>query len=136
MAATYNKFDSFVEALAEEKHNFSSDTFVLALTDTGYAPAAANTCLANLTQIAYTNLSDRTLVCSGHGQTGGLLTVVFTDKVLTASGTVASFRYVTVYNDTAPAKELVCWFDYGSPVTLQTSETFTVDFGASLFTLQ
>jgi len=29
--ALYNKFDSFVEAICEEKHDFSSDTITVAL---------------------------------------------------------------------------------------------------------
>lgn len=133
--AAYNKFNSFVEAICEKVHNLGSDVLTVALTAAANAPVAGNTVLANLTQISYTNLSARTLTVSSSSQTGGSYTLVIADKVLTASGAVATFRYVAIYNDTATNDELICWFDYGSDVTLANGETFTIDFGAQLFTL-
>lgn len=134
--ATYNKFNSFVEALAEKVHNLGADTLTVALCAAANAPVATNTVLANLTQIAYTNLSARTLTVSASSQTSGTYSLVITDKVLTASGgAVATFRYVVIYNDTALNDELICWYDHGSDVTLADGETYTIDFGASLFTL-
>lgn len=133
--AAYNKFNSFVEAIAEKIHNLGSDALVLALTAAANAPVASNTQLSNLTQISYTNLSSRSLTTSSSSQSSGTYSLVLADKVLTASGAVATFRYVVVYNDTATNDELICWFDYGSDVTLANAETFTVDFGSSLFTL-
>ena len=57
--ATFNKFHSFVEALSEKVHNLGADTLTVALTNT--LPVNTNTVLANITQIAYTNLSTRVL---------------------------------------------------------------------------
>jgi hypothetical protein len=134
--AVYNKFNSFVEALAEKVHNIGSDTITVALCAAANAPVAGNTVLANLTQISYTNLSARVVTISASSQSGGTYSAVATDKVLTASGgAVATFRYVALYNDTATNDELICWYDYGSDVTLADGETFTIDFGATLFTL-
>ena len=39
--ATFNKFNSFVEAMAEKAHNLGSDTLKLALSNT--APSASDT---------------------------------------------------------------------------------------------
>lgn len=133
--ATYNKFNSFAEAIAEKVHNLGSDTLTVALTNNANAPVAGNTQLSNLTQISYTNLSARTITVSSSSQTGGTYSLVTADKVLTASGAVATFRYVVIYNDTATNDELICWFDHGSDVTLANGETYTIDFGSSLFTL-
>jgi hypothetical protein len=135
--ATYNKFNSFVEAVAEKVHNLGSDTLEVALTAAANAPVASNSILGNLTQISYTNLSARTLTVSSSSQTSGSYTLVIADKVLTASGAVATFRYVVIFNqtDTTGPDGLICWFDYGSDVTLANGETFTIDFGAQLFTL-
>jgi hypothetical protein len=60
-----------------------------------------------------------------------------TDLTLTATGSVGPFRYVVIYDDTptSPADPLVCWYDYGSSITLANGETFVIDFGANLFTL-
>lgn len=124
----FNKFNSFSEALAEKVHNLGSDTLTLALCATGNAPVATNTVLANLTQIAYTNLSSRTLSQSSSSQTSGTYTLKITDKVLTASGTVANFRYIVIYNDTATNDELIGWYDFGREVSMSNTDTFTIDF--------
>jgi hypothetical protein len=127
--ATFNKFNSFVEALAEGTHNLGSDTLTIALTNT--APAAGNTVLANITEIAYTNVSSRVLTSVTSAQTGGTYTLDAADLVLTASGTVPTFRYVVLYNDTAASDELIGYYDYGSAVDLLNGETFTITFDAS-----
>jgi hypothetical protein len=54
--------------------------------------------------------------------------------VFTASGgTIGPFRYAVLYDDTptSPADPLVSWWDYGSSITLNAGETFTVDFDAT-----
>lgn len=127
--ATFNKFNSFVEALAEKTHNLGADTLTVALTNS--APAAGNTVLANITEISYTNLSSRVLTSVTSSQTGGTYTLDAADLVLTASGTVPTFRYVVLYNDTATSDELIGYYDYGSAVDLLNGETFTITFDAS-----
>lgn len=127
--ATFNKFNSFGEALAEKVHNLGSDTLTIALCAAANAPVAGNTVLANLTQISYTNLSARTLTVSSSSQTSGTYKLVIADKTLTAGGgSVATFRYVVVYNDTATNDELIGWIDVGSDVTLADTNTFTINF--------
>ena len=127
--ATFNKFNSFVEALAEKTHNLGADTLTVALTNS--AAAAGNTVLANITEISYTNLSSRVLTSVTSSQTGGTYTLDAADLVLTASGTVPTFRYVVLYNDTATSDELIGYYDYGSAVDLLNGETFTITFDAS-----
>ena len=127
--ATFNKFNSFVEALAEGAHNLGSDTLTIALTNT--APAATNTVLTNVTEISYTNVSSRVLTSVTSSQTSGTYTLDAADLVLTASGTVPTFRYVVLYNDTATNDELIGYYDYGSAVDLLNGETFTITFDAS-----
>lgn len=138
--ATFNKFQQFVEDLAKGVHNFTSDstcTVTVALTASANAPVATNSVLANLTQISYTNLSSRVITGVTAEQTSGTVSFTANDLVLTASGTVATFRYVVLYNDdpTSPADPLIGWYDYGSDVTLQTGETFTIDFTTGFATL-
>jgi len=133
--ATFTKFNSFVEALAEKVHNLGSDTLKVALTNS--APSASNTVLANITEISYTNLSTRTITVSASSQTSGTYKLVCTDLVLTSSGgTTGPFRYVVIYNDTATNDELICYYDYGSAVTLQDGDTFTIDFDGTNGLLQ
>ena len=127
--AAFQKFNSFVEALAEKTHNLGADTLTVALTNT--APGASNTVLANITEISYTNLSSRVLTSVTSSQTSGTYTLDAADLVLTASGTVPTFRYVVLYNDTATSDELIGYYDYGSAVDLLNGETFTITFDAS-----
>ena len=136
--ATFNKFDSFVEAVAEKKHDLGSDTLKFMLTNV--APIASNTVKANLTEIAAGNgytAGGIAVVVSGSSQTSGTYTLAtVTDTVWTASGgAIASFRYVVLYNDTATNDELISWYDNGSSIAPTDPETFTVLAGASILTL-
>ena len=134
--ATYTKFQCFVEDLAEKKHNLASDTLKVAFSDASNVPSAsADVKLADITTIATTNLDSVTLTVSSSSQTSGTYKLVVADKLLTASGAVPAFRYVIIYNDTAANKELICFFDYGSEVTLASGDTFKLDFGTELFSL-
>ena len=137
---TYNKIQQFAENLCKAVHNFTSDatcTLTVALTTNANAPVATNEILANLTTIAYTNLSARVITGVTAEHTTGTVHLTVTDLVLTASGAVATFRHVAIYDDdpTSPADPLICWFDYGADVTLANGETFTLDFQTDLFTL-
>lgn len=138
--ATFNKFQQFVEDLAKGVHNFTSDstcTVTVALCAAANAPVATNSVLANLTQISYTNLSSRVVTGITAEHTTGTVSFTADDLVLTASGAVATFRYVVLYNDdpTSPADPLIGWYDYGSDVTLANGETFTIDFTTGFATL-
>jgi hypothetical protein len=131
--ASFNKFHCTVENLAEGVHDFSADALTLALSTTANVPVNTNTILANITEIAYTNLSARVVTVSASSQTTGTYKLVCTDLVLTASGAVATFEHVTLYNDTptSPVDPLISWWSYGSAVTLANGETFTNDYDAT-----
>jgi hypothetical protein len=127
--AAFNKFNALTEHLAEGVHNLQSGALTIALTNT--APTAGNTVLADITQIAYTNLSSRVITVASSAQTGGVYKLVLDDLVLTTTGgATGPFRYVVVYNDTptSPADPLIGWYDYGSSITLADGESITIDF--------
>jgi hypothetical protein len=121
--------------LADGKFNFSSDQLQVALCNAANPPLATDGVLADETQIAYTNLSTQEVTTVSSTQTGGTYSCVVGDLTLTASGNVAAFQYVIVFDQTAANDELICYYDYGSEVTLINGETFKIDFGTSLFTL-
>jgi hypothetical protein len=131
--AAFNKFNSFVEAVAEKVHNLGADTLKVLLTNS--APAAANTVKANLTEISAGNgytAGGTAATISASVQASGTYKLTLADVVFTASGgTIGPFRYAVLYNDTATNDELIGWWDYGSSITLASGETFTVDFDAS-----
>lgn len=125
--ATFTKIYSFVEKLAEKSFNLQSDTLTVALTNTAHTTSWTQ--LSDLTQVSYTNLSSRALTVSSSAQTTGTYKLVLADLVLTSSGgTTGPFRYVYIYDDTATNDELIAYYDYGSSITLQDGDTFTIDF--------
>lgn len=139
--ANYVKFDQFVEDLAKKVHNLNSDTLKVMLTNT--APSAANTVLANITEITpgngYSAGGSAATFVSG-AQSSGTYKLVLNDVTFTASGgSIGPFRYAVLYNDTptSPADPLIAWWDYGTSLTLTNGNSFTVnlDQSSGVFTL-
>ena len=136
--ASFTKVNDFVVNLANVM-DLDGDTLKVALSNTDPtsgtdATADGNGVLANTTEIAYTNLSARTLQSVTSTQTSGTYKLSANDLVLTASGgAVAAFRYVIIYDDTptSPADPLIGYYDYGSSLTLNDGDTFTIDIGTN-----
>ena len=143
MTSAFNKFQDFSDQLARGNQSFGSHVFKVALTNTAPvstqlvfdsavnapAPAAASGYAAGVTTISIS-------------VSAGTTTVLGTQVVFTATGgQIGPFRYAILYNDTvtSPAKPPVGWFDYGASITLNDTETLTVQFGGatpgSIFTL-
>jgi hypothetical protein len=143
--SSWNKFNSFVEDVAEGVHNLQTGALTVALCAAANAPIATNTVLANLTQISYTNVvttpsASRVIGLTSSAQTTGTYKLVLPDMTITATGgAIAAFRYVVIYNDTptSPADPLIAWLDYGADVTLATGESLLIDFDGTngVFTL-
>lgn len=133
--ATYNKFNAFVADIANKVHNLGSDQLTVALTNS--APVATNAVLADITQISYTNLSSRNITTSSSTQTSGTYNLKLSNLTLTASGAVATFRYVVIYNSTTASGNLIGWYDYGSSITMGNGDSFAITFDGTngLFSL-
>lgn len=133
------KFDQFVEDLANKVHDLGADSLKVALTNAANPPLAANTVLADLTQISYAFLASQALTTISAAQVGGVLRLIVDDKTLTAAGgAVGPFRYVVIYNDTPAGDPLICYWDIGFEVTLADTEELILDFHdtAGVFSLQ
>ena len=120
-------------------HNFTSDatcTVTVALSNTAGDIAQTKATLSEITQVSYANLSSRVVTGITAEHTTGTVHLTGTDLVLTASGAVATFQYVILYNDdpTSPADPLICCYDHGSAVTLANGETYTIDFATDVAT--
>jgi hypothetical protein len=130
--AAFNKFNQFVEDLAEKVHNLGADTIKVLLSNT--APVAGNSVKADLTEISagngYTAGGTQATIASS-AQSSGTYKLVLSDVTFTAAGgAIGPFRYAVLYNDTptAPADPLIGWYDYGSSITLTDGNSFLVDF--------
>jgi hypothetical protein len=131
----FNKFNSFVEHLAEKVHNLGADTLKVYLTNT--APNASTMAIkADLSETLTTTggytVGGATAAITSSAQTSGTYKLVLGDPptwTATGAGFSGPFRYAVLYNDTptSPADPLIGWWDNVTPVTL-TSGSFTVDF--------
>ena len=123
--ATYNKFNCLVADLANKVHNMGADTITVALTNS--APVATNTVIANISQVSYSNCSSRNFTLTSSTQTSGTYSLILADLTLNATGAVGPFQYIVIYNSTASGGPLICWYDYGSAVTLANGDVFKID---------
>lgn len=131
--ATYNKFNAFTDYLvgnvSGQVLKFGADTFKVMLTNT--APVATNSKYGDISATELANGSGyttggtaSTVSCAN---SSGTETVTAADVTFTASGSLGPFRYAVFYDTTPTDKPLICWFDYGSSITLASGESFTVE---------
>lgn len=140
--ATGTKFNEFTKDAANGVHKnaLNADTDTLKIYLSNVTPnVATHKVKADLAEITiengYTGPIDATNAAT---QTGSQITVTGVDIVVTASGgTVGPLQHSILYNDTptSPLDPLICfWTRAAGAVTLQIGESFTTDFGASMFT--
>lgn len=139
--SAFTFFDSFVTAVAAGTHAgaLNADTDTLKVYLTNAAPSASLDSLkADLAEISAGNgyTAGGEDAQNAASASGGTITVVGTDITWTASGgTIGPFRYAVLGNSTATNTPLIGWWDYASSITLSDGETFTANFGASLFSI-
>ncbi len=137
--AAYNKIQNFVERFCKGEHNFDAAGHVVKVYLSNTTPdAAADDIKTDLAEFAggtgYT--AGGTDVQNAVSEAAGTASVTAVDVVWTAGAADWNpFRYVVLYNDTHASDALIAWWDYGSALTLGNGETFTVDYGSSIFTL-
>ena len=140
-SSTFTFYQDFKEQLGKGVHDLSTADLKIALTNT--APnVATHTVLADITQIStsggYTGGAGGGVALAGESYTesAGTGTFIATDLVITASGgSIGPFRYAVLYNNTAASDNLIGYVDYGSSITLADTESLTLDFTTSIFTI-
>lgn len=138
--ATFNKFDSFPQALSTKRINLETDTLKVMLTNTEVS-GSMDSVFADLTEITaqngYSAGGGTVASNAGSHDSAGLYSLSGNNVVFTASGgSFGPFRYAVLYSDTATNKDLIGFWDYGSSIIVNDGETFTVDFGATILTIQ
>ncbi len=142
-ASTFTFYQDFKEQLGKGVHDLSTGDIKVALTNT--APnVATHTVLADITQLStgggYTGGAGGGVALAGKSwtETGGTGTFIATDLVITASGgSIGPFQYAVFYNNTptSPVDPLIGYLNYGSALTLADTESLTLDFTTSIFTV-
>lgn len=130
--AAFNKFNAFAAAMPNGGVNLGTDSMKFLLTNT--APVATNSIYSDIsgTELAngvgYTTGGvTATLVSST--QSGGIYKYIasLANPTWTASSSMGPFRYAVCYDSTpASNKWLVGWWDYGSNLTLTSSQQFVI----------
>jgi hypothetical protein len=130
-------FDCFFEDSMEKVHDLGSDALTIALSNTAPTVATDHE-LTDITQIAAGNgytTGGQALDSITSSQTSGTYTLDAANEVFTASGgTMATFRYAVLYNNTATNDELIGYWDHGSGISLADTETCTITFSTNIFT--
>jgi len=134
MASTFTLFNSAAGKIGDGTIDLDSHTFKVVLTNS--APIATNTVLTDITQIA-----------NGNGYTTGgatLGTLAFTEpsagtwrwdtadfSFTAAGGTMGTFRYLVIYDDTAASDNLLGYYDHGATVSLPDGSSYSFTVSAS-----
>ena len=126
--ATYIKYQKGVEALLESI-NAGSDTWKVALSNT--APnVATNATLSDATEISAGNgytAGGYAASVSSSAQSGGTYKLVLNSPATwtATGGSIGPLRYAILYDSTTD--NLIGYWDYGSSITLNAGDTFTVN---------
>jgi hypothetical protein len=146
--ATFTKFNCFTTDILIKKHNLSSDTIKVLLTNA--APSAADTVVDTTTgtcTVKSTSNAAEIAAQNGYAKGGfavtivsvsdagsGVATVVGTDTANNPSGgTFGPFQWAVMYNDTAgttSTRPVIGFWNRGSAITPDSAngDTFTLNF--------
>lgn len=138
--AAFNKFQDFVEQLGKGVHQLHAAGHMYKVFLTNEQPLVTDTVKLDMVEITAQNgyPAGGSDIQNDYTEATGTGTMTGVDVVFTATGgSFGPFRFVVLYNDTAtsPADALLSWWDYGSSISCNDGETFTVDFGASILTI-
>jgi hypothetical protein len=136
--ATFTKYNTFVQNLMDKLLDLfgTTDTVRMVIHSDAPAPTTDNA-LSDWTETSGTGYSAGGEDTQNDStRTTDTVTVTAVDIVWTGgAGGFTAARYVSAYDDTSAGNNAICSYDYGANFTVAAGETFTVDFGASWFTI-
>lgn len=133
--ANFSKFNKFVADVANGLHHLGTDTLKVMLTNTG--PLASNNVKGDIIEIAtghgYVGGGNSVPIAScanGTGAAAGTCILLPSSNVVfnASGGSIGPFQWVVIYNFTAPANNLIGFWDNGSAQTISSGNSFTVSF--------
>src|SRR5678816_2766758 len=127
-----DRYETFVENLCNKLIDaFGTTDTWKAVIHTDAPVVATDNGVADLTQIGGSNgyTTGGADITFNSTRTGGTVTATATDVVWTAVtgnlGASTTGRYVSIYDDTSAADNLICSYDYGATFTVAVGETIT-----------
>ena len=131
--ASYTKCTAAIEPLLEGI-NVGADSWKVALTNT--SAVGKTSFVAGTDDLATANgytAGGNACTVTTAAQTAGTYTFTLANPaVWTATGAIGPFQYAVLW-DTTQGVPVAQW-DYGSPVTLASGDTFTFTFSGNVFT--
>jgi hypothetical protein len=137
--ATYTKYFNFTEQLGLARLNMNVDQFNIALTNTAPAQTDVTFSVSAPPPAAAFGYAPADIAATWSEAAPGIGTLVAGNGVIVftaAGGDIGPFQYVVLYDADAgvTTDNLVSSWAHTAPVTLADGETFTVTFGADVFT--
>jgi hypothetical protein len=142
------KFDNFINDLVNGTHKNGvntgspSDNWKIYLTN-ATPNVATHTVKADLAEIAVTGgYPGAQSIGLQRSQSGGIITLSGSSVVVTCDSSspqgIGPFRYPVLFNDTpsSPLDPLIAYWDYGVPLSLTPTQTFTVEIAGTIGTVQ
>lgn len=127
--AAFTKYNAFIDETAKASHDLYNDVLKCALTNT--APSATTDTTFTAPPPAAVNgypSGGNTLSRTSASTLAGVFRLIVADTVFVATaGGIGPFRYIILYNS-SKSNKLVGYYDYSSNITLNATDTFTVDF--------
>jgi hypothetical protein len=136
--ASYNKFNIFLFDALSGGHDFRAAGHSIKIYLSNTTPDAETMSLkSQLAEIAagsgYTTAGKD--IANDLTRSTFTATVTAADQIWNATGAMATFQHVVMYNDDTPLKvdPLIAWWSYPSPLPMQNGDSFTADFGTEVF---
>lgn len=129
--ATFQKALNFTRDLGRKRHNFQSDVFKVALTNSAFSASWAT--LTDIDQLSAGNgytAGGNVAAYVSDATTAGVYRPVLADPAdwVATGGDLGPFRTAVLYNHTSAGKEVVGGWDNGSSITLTAGgDPFRVD---------
>jgi len=135
--ATYVKYEPFAQKMWNgDLDLFGTEDTVKILIASDAPVVATDDEVADVTQVTgtgYTSGGEDTQ--NNSTRSGGTVTGTAVDVVWTGgAGGFTAGRYLIQFDDTISGDPLQNYWDYGANFTVAVGETFTVDYGASVYT--
>ena len=134
--ASFVKFYAFAGDLMQGVHDLQAAGNVVKVYLTNATPSvSADSIKTDLLEITAENgyPAGGSDIQNDVTEAAGTASMTGVDVTFTASGgTFGPLRYAVLYNETATDDPLIGYWDYGSSVTPADTETFKVDFGATV----